>query len=138
MTRAGYQRILLKLSGEALMGGLKYGIHPDRLAAIAQEIQRVVSGGTEIAIDIEIARNTARAGALLPSSTLISASPLPSAMAAGPRAYWAEMPDVAGSSETSPRAGVGDGVALAEGVAAVPSPPSGACTMRTSLGGVLR
>lgn len=45
-----YRRVLVKLSGEALMGGLKYGIDPGRLAAIAQEIQRVVSGGTEIAI----------------------------------------------------------------------------------------
>jgi uridylate kinase len=45
-----YRRVLVKLSGEALMGGLKYGIDPDRLTAIAEEIGHVVSGGTEVAI----------------------------------------------------------------------------------------
>jgi uridylate kinase len=45
-----YRRVLVKLSGEALMGGLKYGIDPDRLKAIAEEIGHVVSGGTEVAI----------------------------------------------------------------------------------------
>jgi uridylate kinase len=45
-----YRRVLVKLSGEALMGGLKYGIDPDRLRAMAEEIGHVVSGGTEVAI----------------------------------------------------------------------------------------
>jgi uridylate kinase len=45
-----YRRVLVKLSGEALMGGLKYGIDPDRLTAMAEEIGHVVSGGTEVAI----------------------------------------------------------------------------------------
>jgi uridylate kinase len=45
-----YRRVLVKLSGEALMGGLKYGIEPERLGAISEEIGHVVSGGTEVAI----------------------------------------------------------------------------------------
>ena len=38
-----YKRVLLKLSGEALMGDLKYGIDPERLRATAAEISQVVS-----------------------------------------------------------------------------------------------
>ena len=34
----GYKRILLKLSGEALMGDEKYGIHPGTLSRIAEEV----------------------------------------------------------------------------------------------------
>jgi uridylate kinase len=45
-----YRRVLVKLSGEALMGGLNYGIDPDRLGAVAEEIGHVVSGSTEVAI----------------------------------------------------------------------------------------
>jgi uridylate kinase len=44
------KRVLLKLSGEALMGDLHYGIDPQRLRAIAAEISYVVGGGTELAI----------------------------------------------------------------------------------------
>jgi uridylate kinase len=45
-----YRRVLVKLSGEALMGSLKYGIDPDKLGAISQEIGHVASSGTEVAI----------------------------------------------------------------------------------------
>lgn len=45
-----YQRVLLKLSGEALMGDLGYGIDPKVVADIAQEISEVVRQGVEIAI----------------------------------------------------------------------------------------
>ena len=45
-----YRRVLLKLSGEALMGGQKYGIDPERIRAVAEEIKVVVAGGTEVAI----------------------------------------------------------------------------------------
>lgn len=45
-----YQRVLLKLSGEALMGDLGYGIDPKVVADIAQEISEVVKQGIEIAI----------------------------------------------------------------------------------------
>ncbi len=47
-----YKRILLKLSGEALMGDKKYGIDPVRLAEYADEIKLVVEKGIEVAIVI--------------------------------------------------------------------------------------
>lgn len=47
-----YNRILLKLSGEALMGGRQYGIDPKRLAEYAEEIKAAVDKGIEIAIVI--------------------------------------------------------------------------------------
>src|SRR3989441_9132833 len=45
-----FRRILLKLSGEALMGSAEYGADADRIAAIAAEVQRVSQRGVEIAI----------------------------------------------------------------------------------------
>jgi uridylate kinase len=47
-----YKRILLKLSGEALMGDKKYGIDPSRLEEYAQEIKRATALGVQIAIVI--------------------------------------------------------------------------------------
>ncbi|CAM1352523.1 MULTISPECIES: UMP kinase [Tenacibaculum] len=47
-----YKRILLKLSGEALMGERQYGIDPNRLKEYAQEIKQVVDKGVEVAIVI--------------------------------------------------------------------------------------
>lgn len=47
-----YKRILLKLSGEALMGNRQYGIDPERLAEYAEEIKSVVDKGVELAIVI--------------------------------------------------------------------------------------
>lgn len=47
-----FNRILLKLSGEALMGNRQYGIDPERLAAYANEIKEVVDKGIQIAIVI--------------------------------------------------------------------------------------
>jgi uridylate kinase len=41
---------LLKLSGEALMGSAGYGIDPDVLKSLADQIKHVARGGTEIAI----------------------------------------------------------------------------------------
>jgi uridylate kinase len=45
-----FKRILLKLSGEALMGSLEYGTDPDRVRAIAEQIANVHAQGVEIAI----------------------------------------------------------------------------------------
>ncbi len=45
-----YKRILLKLSGEALMGDNNYGIDPNRIKAYAEDIQTVVESGVEVAI----------------------------------------------------------------------------------------
>ncbi|MCF6280418.1 MAG: UMP kinase [Flavobacteriaceae bacterium] len=47
-----YKRILLKLSGEALMGDRDYGIDPKRLAEYAEDIKEIVAKGTEVAIVI--------------------------------------------------------------------------------------
>jgi len=50
MGRPVFKRILLKLSGESLMGDLDYGTDPDRVVAVAQEIKRVHDQGVEVAI----------------------------------------------------------------------------------------
>ncbi|MCL5245701.1 UMP kinase [Cellulophaga sp. 20_2_10] len=47
-----YKRILLKLSGEALMGSRQYGIDPIRLAEYASEIKEVVDKGIQVAVVI--------------------------------------------------------------------------------------
>ena len=47
-----YNRILLKLSGEALMGERQYGIDPKRLSEYAKEIKQVIAKGIEVAIVI--------------------------------------------------------------------------------------
>ncbi|OCQ99398.1 UMP kinase [Oscillatoriales cyanobacterium USR001] len=45
-----YRRVLLKVSGEALMGTLGYGIDPVVVQEIAQEVAEVVSNGIQVAI----------------------------------------------------------------------------------------
>ncbi|MDH5649609.1 MAG: UMP kinase [Gammaproteobacteria bacterium] len=50
MTTKAYKRILLKLSGEALMGDSDYGIKPDVLARIAAELKELVDTGIELAL----------------------------------------------------------------------------------------
>lgn len=47
-----YKRILLKLSGESLMGSQQYGIEGAMLTAYAQEIKQVVAHGVEVAVVI--------------------------------------------------------------------------------------
>ncbi len=47
-----YKRILLKLSGEALMGERQYGIDPKKLDSYAEEIKEVAEKGVEVAIVI--------------------------------------------------------------------------------------
>ncbi len=51
-TTMKYKRILLKLSGESLMGDRQYGIDPNRLNEYALEIKEVVEKGIEVAIVI--------------------------------------------------------------------------------------
>ena len=48
-TPAVFERILLKLSGEALMGEWEYGADPARIAAIASQVKHVADRGVEIA-----------------------------------------------------------------------------------------
>jgi len=45
-----YKRVLLKLSGEALMGNKGFGIDNDRLMQYANEVQSVINSGVEVAI----------------------------------------------------------------------------------------
>ncbi len=45
-----FRRILLKLSGEALMGELEYGTDPARVAAVARQVAAVRERGVEVAI----------------------------------------------------------------------------------------
>ena len=47
-----YKRVLLKLSGEALLGEKSYGVDPKRILAYSEEIKEVVDSGVEIAIVI--------------------------------------------------------------------------------------
>jgi uridylate kinase len=45
-----YQRVLLKLSGEALMGDQPFGIEPDVIAKVADDLKRIMALGVEVAI----------------------------------------------------------------------------------------
>jgi uridylate kinase len=45
-----FKRILLKLSGEALMGTLEFGTDPERVAAVARQVADVQEQGVEVAI----------------------------------------------------------------------------------------
>ncbi len=47
-----YKRVLLKISGEALMGGLSYGIDPEMVDRVAGEIESVSKAGTEVCLVI--------------------------------------------------------------------------------------
>ena len=47
-----YKRVLLKLSGEALLGEKSYGVDPKRILAYSEEIKEIVDSGVEIAIVI--------------------------------------------------------------------------------------
>ena len=47
-----YKRVLLKLSGEALLGEKSYGVDPKRILAYSKEIKEIVDSGVEIAIVI--------------------------------------------------------------------------------------
>ena len=48
MSQLIYRRILLKLSGEALMGDQDFGIEPDYIRRLAGEIRTLVQAGAEI------------------------------------------------------------------------------------------
>src|SRR5215467_6338484 len=51
-SKSRYRRILLKLSGEALLGDGKYGINSAVLTRIATEVQEIVAAGVQVAIVI--------------------------------------------------------------------------------------
>lgn len=50
--KSSYKRVLLKISGEALMGDQGYGLHPPTVARIASEVQSVHEMGVEICMVI--------------------------------------------------------------------------------------
>ncbi len=50
--RTKYNRVLLKLSGESLMGAQHYGIDPERLGEYARQIAEIAAGGVQVAIVI--------------------------------------------------------------------------------------
>jgi uridylate kinase len=52
MTRPGFKRILLKLSGEVLMGDQGFGIQPETVARMAQEVKAAKDAGFEICLVI--------------------------------------------------------------------------------------
>lgn len=45
-----YKRVMLKMSGEVLMGERDYGICPDTCMRVAEDIQQVVDSGTEVCV----------------------------------------------------------------------------------------
>ncbi len=49
-TRSTYRRVLLKLSGEALMGSERFGIQQEVLARIGEEIRQITASGVQLAI----------------------------------------------------------------------------------------
>lgn len=50
--RTKYSRVLLKLSGESLMGHQGYGIDTERLNSYAEQIQQAVTSGVQVAVVI--------------------------------------------------------------------------------------
>lgn len=65
----GYQRVLLKLSGEALMGEQGYGIDPEIVKAIASDVAACVADGTQLAIVVGAATSSAASRAVPPAWT---------------------------------------------------------------------
>lgn len=51
-TAVTYKRVMLKISGEALMGDQGYGLHPPTVQRIAREVQAVHRLGVEICLVI--------------------------------------------------------------------------------------
>jgi uridylate kinase len=47
-----YKRVMLKISGESLMGRLPYGIDPDMVGTVAQQVKDVVATGVEVCLVI--------------------------------------------------------------------------------------
>ena len=47
-----YKRVMLKISGESLMGKLEYGIDPKMVGAVAEQVKEVVTEGVEVCLVI--------------------------------------------------------------------------------------
>jgi uridylate kinase len=50
--KAKYKRVLLKISGEALMGGREYGLDPEMVDRVAHEIKTVIALGVQVCLVI--------------------------------------------------------------------------------------
>jgi uridylate kinase len=50
MADTAFKRVLIKLSGESLMGSLAYGTDPEKVQAVASELARVHARGVELAV----------------------------------------------------------------------------------------
>jgi len=50
MAQLPYKRIMLKMSGEVLMGKREYGLDPDTVARVANDIKQVVDMGVEVCV----------------------------------------------------------------------------------------
>ena len=50
--RLPYKRVLVKISGEGLMGPVEYGLHNDTVLKIARDIKAVVAGGRQVCLVI--------------------------------------------------------------------------------------
>lgn len=50
MSKTPYRRVLIKVSGEALMGPAAYGLHPATVERIAQDVSEVRASGVDVAI----------------------------------------------------------------------------------------
>ena len=50
MAEPAFKRIMLKLSGEALMGSLDYGTDPDRVQRISRQVHAVAERGVEVGV----------------------------------------------------------------------------------------
>jgi uridylate kinase len=47
---ARYQRVLLKISGEALLGRRSYGVDPEKCVFIAEQVKQVIDAGVQVAV----------------------------------------------------------------------------------------
>ena len=47
-----YKRVMLKISGESLMGRLPYGIDPEMVGTVAQQVKDVVATGVQVCLVI--------------------------------------------------------------------------------------
>lgn len=50
MSKSQYKRVLLKMSGEVLMGENQFGLDPKTVDRVAEDIKQVVDGGTEVCV----------------------------------------------------------------------------------------
>src|SRR5213076_1323739 len=75
-----FKRILLKLSGEALMGSLDYGTDPERVAAVARQVASVHEQGVQVAMGVAAGMDRSTADYMGMIATVLNALPLQDAL----------------------------------------------------------